>query len=169
MRKSLFFLLGIVALLSVSCSKVKDDSRLRRFVSMKMDNRIYLSENPTGVIYIPDPEEQNPEKQYPRMEITARSYNGDIITFTLAKAELPFTPGTYYATQKGNSMTIATNSIYATTYTSASSKMFYITIDKIDNIAVEGSFSGMLKDVMGYSSDVAVQDGAFRALITQVR
>lgn len=168
MRKSVFFLLGIVALFSVSCSKTKDDSRLRRFVSMKMDTRIYLAENPTGTVYLPNFRDEDPENDYPRMEITARTYNGDVITLTLATNELPFKPGTYYATQKGNGMTMATNSVYSTTYSSNNSKTFYVTITKYDNIAVEGTFTGILKDVMGYSSDAAVRDGAFRALITSV-
>jgi hypothetical protein len=169
MRKSVFAILSVFVFLTVSCSKTKEDSRLRRFVSMKLDNRIVLSENPTGTIYMPDPADPNPGNDYPRMEITAKSYNGDVITFTLAKAELPFTPGVYAATGKGNGMTVATNSTSPTTYSSIGSTTFYITITQIDNVAVEGSFSGMLKDVMGAGSDAAVRDGAFRALISKVQ
>ncbi|MFY0252615.1 hypothetical protein ACDQ55_01550 [Chitinophaga sp. 30R24] len=168
MRIFVPILLSAIVLLSISCEKDKDDSRQRKFISMKLDNYIYLSENPKGIIYVPNFSDENPDNDYPRMEITGQSYNGDVITFTLATPALPFTPGVYAATQKGNSMQMVLNSMLPTSLSSNSYGNFYITITRIDNIAVEGTFSGPLYDLTGIGGPRIVKDGAFRAIITQV-
>ncbi|PSL49807.1 hypothetical protein CLV51_1011144 [Chitinophaga niastensis] len=168
MRIFVTALLSAVVLLSVSCGKDKDDSRQRRFVSLKLDNKIYLSENPKGIIYLPNYTDENPLNDYPRMEITAQSYTGDVITFTLTAPAMPFTPGVYPARITGNNMLIALNGLFPSTLTSTGSADFYITITKIDNTSVEGTFSGTLTDINGIGGPRGVKDGAFRAITTQV-
>jgi hypothetical protein len=168
MRTLITALLSAIVLLNVSCGKDKDDSRQRKFISLKLDNKIYLSENPKGIIYVPDFTDENPLNDYPRMEITGQSYNKDVITFTLAAPTLPFKPGVYRAAAKGNGMLIALNGIYPSTLTSTGSADFYITITSIDNVMVEGTFSGTLIDQSGVGGPRAAKDGAFRAVVTQV-
>ena len=168
MRILVTVLLGAVIMMSISCGKDKDDSRQRRFISLKLDNRVYLSDSPKGTIYVPNFSDQNPDNDFPRMEITGQSYNGDVITFTLTNATLPFTPGVYPATKSGNGMLMALNSTSPATLSSEGSADFYITITNIDNVAVEGSFSGTLTDISGSGGPRAVKDGAFRAVITPV-
>lgn len=161
-------MLSAIVLLSISCTKdKKDDSRQRRFISMKLDNKIYLSESPKGTIYVPNFTDENPDNDYPKMVITGETYGGDQVSFTLTAPTLPFTPGTYPATKKGNSMLMALNSTY-TTLTSEGSTDFYITITRIDNVTVEGTFTGTLKETTGAGGPRAVKDGAFRAIVTQV-
>jgi hypothetical protein len=65
-------------------------------------------------------------------------------------------------------MLMALNSTSPATLSSEGSADFYITITNIDNVAVEGSFSGTLTDISGSGGPRAVKDGAFRAVITQV-
>ncbi|HEY9258055.1 hypothetical protein [Chitinophaga sp.] len=161
-------MLSAIVLLSISCTKdKKDDSRQRRFVSMKLDNRIYLSENPKGTIYVPNFADENPDNDYPKMVLTGQTYNGDQLSFTLVAPTLPFTPGRYPATKKGNSMLIMLNSTYAT-LTSEGSTDFAITITRIDNVSVEGTFTGTLTETTGGGGPRAVRDGAFRAIVTQI-
>lgn len=167
MRILVTALLSTIVLLGISCDKDKNDSRQRRFISLKLDSSIYLSENPKGIITLPNLTDENPDNDYPTMEITGQSYNGDVITFTLATAAMPFTPGVYPATIKGNGMLISLNSTYYTNLTSAGSTDFVITITNIDNQAVEGTFSGTLKDATGVGGARITKDGAFRASITQ--
>ena len=168
MRILVTALLGAVVMLNISCGKDKEDSRQRRFISLKLDNKVYLSENPKGTIYVPNFTDQNPDNDFPRMEITGQSYSGDVITFTLTNVTLPFTPGVYPATKNGNGMLMALNSVSPVTLSSEGSANFYITITNIDNVAVEGTFSGTLTDISGAGGPRATQDGAFRAVITQV-
>lgn len=161
-------MLSAIVLLSISCTKdKKDDSRQRRFISMKLDGRIYLSENPKGTIYVPNLTDENPDNDYPKMVIAGQTSGGDQVSFTLAAPTLPFTPGTYPATKKGNSMLMLLNSTY-TTLTSDGSTDFYITITRIDNVTVEGTFTGTLKETTGAGGPRAVRDGAFRAIVTQI-
>ncbi|MBO9729293.1 MAG: hypothetical protein J7623_11710 [Chitinophaga sp.] len=168
MRILVTALLSAIVLLTVSCSKdKKDDSRQRKYVSMKLDNRIYLAETPKGIIYVPDLTDSDPNNDFPRMVITAQTYGGDQLSFTLAAPTLPFTPGTYPATKKGNGLLIMLNSSY-TTLTSEGSADFYITITRIDNMMVEGTFSGTLKETTGAGGPRGLRDGSFRTTITQV-
>lgn len=169
MRILVTALLSAITLLSISCGKDKnkDDSLKRRFISMKLDNKIYLSESPKGTIYVPNLTDENPDNDYPKMEITGQTYGGDQVSFTLAAAALPFKPGVYAATKKGNSMLMMLASTY-TTLTSEGSTDFYITITRIDNVTVEGTFTGTLKETTGAGGPRAVRDGNFRAVITQV-
>lgn len=168
MRILVTALLSSIVLLTVSCSKdKKDDSRNRKYVSMKLDNRIYLGETPKGIIYVPNFTDNDPNNDYPRMVISGQTYGGDQMSFTLATPTLPFTPGTYPATKKGNSLLIMLNSSYAT-LTSEGSTDFYITITRIDNMMVEGTFSGTLKETTGVGGPRGVRDGSFRTTITQI-
>ncbi|MCW3462893.1 hypothetical protein [Chitinophaga nivalis] len=161
--------MSLIVLSNVSCKKSEDDnSRQRRFVSFKLDSKIYLAENPKGTIYVPNFSDDNPLNDFPKMEITAQSYTGDVITFTLATAALPFKPGTYPCTKKGNSMLIALNNSMRIALSSKASTDFYITITRIDNITVEGTFAGTLVDTTISSITKKATDGAFRAVITQV-
>lgn len=167
MRILVTALLSALVLLNISCGKDKDDERQRRFISLKLDNRIYLAENPKGTIYVPDFTDENPDNDYPRMVIAGQSSSGDQISFTLAAPTLPFTPGVYSATKKGNSMVMMLNSTY-TTLSSEGSTDFAITITRIDNVTVEGTFSGTLKEVTNTAGTRTTRDGAFRSVITQV-
>ncbi|MEZ2443958.1 hypothetical protein QFZ51_001165 [Chitinophaga sp. W3I9] len=167
MRILVTAMLSAIVLLGISCGKDKDDSRQRRFISLKLDDRVYLSENPKGIITLPNLTDENPDNDYPTMEITGQSYNGDVITFSLATASMPFKPGVYPATQKGNGLLIALNSTYYTNLTSAGSTDFQITITHIDNLNVEGTFSGTLKDASGAGGTRVTKNGAFRAMISQ--
>lgn len=167
MRILVTAMLSAIVLLGTSCGKDKDDSRQRRFISLKLDDKVYLSENPKGTITLPNLTDENPDNDYPTMEITGQSRNGDVITFSLATASMPFKPGVYPATQKGNGLLIALNSTYYTNLTSAGSTDFQITITRIDNVTVEGTFSGTLKDASGVGGPRVTKDGAFRALISQ--
>ncbi|CAL1521602.1 hypothetical protein [Chitinophaga sp. MM2321] len=167
MRIFVTALLGAVVLLSASCGKTKEDSRQRRFVSLKLDNRIYLCEDPKGVINLPDFTDQDPNNDYPKMEITGQSYNADVIRFTLVAPEMPFKPGVYPCTQEGNELLMVLNSAAPTTLSSQGSTNCYITITAIDNVTVEGTFNGTLSDVTGAGGPRTVKDGAFRAIITQ--
>jgi len=167
MRILVTALLGAITLLGISCEKSKDDSRKRTFISMKLDNKVYLSESPKGTIYVPDLTDTNPNNDYPKMEITGQSYNGDQISLRLVAPARPFTPGVYAATKTGNGMLIMLASTY-TTLTSEGSADFFITITSIDNVKVEGTFSGSLKDTNGSGGPRGTRDGAFRAIVTQV-
>ncbi|SEW22863.1 hypothetical protein [Chitinophaga arvensicola] len=167
MRILVTAMLSAIVFLGISCGKDKDnnDSRNRRFVSMKLDNRVYLAENPQGVLTLPNLSDENPDNDYPTMKITATTYNGDALTFTLA-APLAFTPGVYPATKKGNGMVVLLSSSYYSTLTSVGSTDFAITITSLDNTYVEGTFSGTLTDATGVGGPRVVKDGAFRAIIT---
>ncbi|WP_143304574.1 hypothetical protein [Chitinophaga vietnamensis] len=164
-------LLGATMLMGISCGKDNDnnDSRSRRFISFKLDNRIYLSENPKAVIYLPNLTDNDPTNDYPRMEITGQSYTGDVITFTLATDAMPFKPGAYPVTQKGNSMSVLLNGSFPQQLGSdPASGGFGINLTDVNNMTVEGNFSGTLYDKSGAGGPRAVTDGAFRAVVTQV-
>jgi hypothetical protein len=168
MRILVTALLSAITLLGISCGKDKEkDNRQRRFISMKLDNKVYLSESPKGTIYVPDFTDPNPENDFPRMVLVGQTYTGDQLSFTLATATLPFPTGVYAASKKGNSLLIMLNSTY-TTLTSEGSSDFSITITRIDNVTVEGTFSGTLKETTGAGGPRVVKDGAFRAIVTQV-
>jgi hypothetical protein len=168
MRILVSAMLSAIVLLGISCKKdKKDDSLQRRFISMNLDNRIYLAESPKGTIYVPNFTDTDPNNDYPKMVLTGQTYGNDQISFTLIAPSLPFKPGTYPATKKGNSMLMMLNSTYAT-LTSEGSTDFIITITNIDNVTVEGTFRGTLKETTGGGGPRAVRDGAFRAIITQV-
>lgn len=163
-------LLSTFVLLGISCGKDKDkdDSRQRRFVSVKLDNRIYLSENPKGVIHVPDFSDDETDNDYPKLEITGQTSTGDVISLSIVAPALPITPGTYPCTREGNSITMVLNSGYPATLTSQGSTDCVITINAIDNIAVEGTFTGTIKDITGAGGTKVISNGAFRAMTTQV-
>ncbi|NLR79447.1 hypothetical protein [Chitinophaga eiseniae] len=169
MRILVTALLSAIVMLSISCKKdSKDDAQRRKYVSMKLDNRVYLVDNPKGTIYAPNLTDENPNNDYPRLEITGQTYTGDVITMAMAAPSLPFAPGAYPATKTGNGMSIVLNSVYANTLVSTGSSDFVIRITRIDNMVVEGTFSGTLADQSAAGGPRSVQDGAFRAIITQV-
>lgn len=168
MRTLVTALLSAVVILASSCGKEKNDSKDRKFVSVKLDNRIFLSENPKGLIYAPDFTTGNPADEYPEMEITGKTSTGDIINFTMVAPALPFKPGAYPCSKEGNSIMIVVNSgSYPATYSSQGSSDCVITIGSIDNVSVEGTFSGTVKDLSGTGTKT-IRNGAFRAVITMI-
>ncbi|SHL00186.1 hypothetical protein SAMN05444266_101867 [Chitinophaga jiangningensis] len=167
MRLYLSAILSAVLFFSVSCEKTetKTDADDRKFISMKLDNKIYLSENPKATAYLPKLDDSNPDNDYPVMEITGTTYTGDYITFKLAVPELPFHTGAYYSSETGNSMNIYLPSSNGETLNTGTSAGFVINITRINSQFVEGTFSGSLQDVSGSSSSRVVKDGTFRAVL----
>lgn len=165
MRILVTAMLSAFIFLSISCEKEKDDSRNRRFISLKLDNRVYLAENPTGTITPGNVTDENPDNDYPTMTITGTSINGDNFTLTLA-APVAFVPGVYPATKKGNGMVVMLTNNYYSALTSVGSTDFSITISNLDSRYVEGTFSGTLTDASGVGGPRAIKDGAFRAIVT---
>ncbi|WP_160716237.1 hypothetical protein [Chitinophaga solisilvae] len=169
MRILVTALLSTAVLLGSSCGKErKDDSRDRRFVSFKLDNKIYLSKDPKGIIHAPNFTDDDPLNDYPKMEISGQTYSGDLISLTLVAPVLPFKPGIYPCSKQGNSIIMVTNSNMPATLASGGSNSCFITISRIDNVNVEGSFSGPLRDISSISGSRTVRDGAFRAIITTI-
>ncbi|MBC9931147.1 hypothetical protein [Chitinophaga qingshengii] len=167
MRILITALLSAVVILSSSCGKDKDNSKDRKFVSVKLDNRIFLSENPKGLLYAPTFDPSDPTSDYAHMEITGKTKTGDIINFTMAGPGIPLKPGVYPCSQKGNGILMVVNSgDYPASYSSQGSTDCMITITDINNIYVEGTFSGTLKDLNGVAGTRTIQNGAFRAIYT---
>ncbi|WP_291912888.1 hypothetical protein [Chitinophaga sp. CB10] len=167
MRKYLSAILGAVLFFSVSCEKTetKSDADDRKFISLKLDNRIYLAENPKATAYLPKLDDSNPDNDYPVMEITGTTYTGDYITFKLAVPELPFHTGPYPSSETGNSINIYLASSSGETLNSGNSGGFTINITRITSQFVEGVFSGAVQDVSGSGGTKVVQDGTFRAVL----
>ncbi|MEC5148290.1 hypothetical protein [Chitinophaga sp. 212800010-3] len=155
-------LLSIIVLFSISCSKDKNDSRKRNFISVKLDNKVYLSENPNGVIYVPI---TDPVNNYPKMVISGQTKAGDIITLNFSTPAMPFVPGNYSMSRPGTSVTMDLNDQTGTRLTSGSN--FTLNLTYIDSYIVEGNFSGSLSASAG-ASTVQALDGAFRATVKQV-
>ncbi len=167
MRIIVTALLGAIMMLGISCAKTTNgngDATDRKFISMKMGTRIQLSENPKATVYLADPASENPDDQYPSMQITGTTYTGDYVTFTLAVPELPFKPGAYPVTSTGNSMTIYMASTTGETLkTDPAAAGFTINITQINSQFVEGTFSGTISGSSSGSTNV--QDGTFRAVL----
>ncbi|HVI46941.1 MAG TPA: hypothetical protein VM802_18825 [Chitinophaga sp.] len=168
MRIFIPVLLGITMLLGISCQKDKNDSQDRKFVSLKLDNKIYLSENPKGTVYVPDFTDTDPLNDFPKMEVIGQSYTGDVISLTLVAPALPFTPGIYPCSREGNTLQVILNNPYPVTLSSKGSSNCFINITRIDNVTVEGKFIGTLSDAGGSGLSRELKDGAFRAVIKTV-
>lgn len=167
MRILVTALLSAVVILGSSCGKDKDDSKDRKFVSVKLDNKIYLSENPKGVAYAPNFQDDDPTNDYYKLEINGKTVNNDIINFTMAGLKIPFPPGVYPCTKTGNSILVVINSGgYPATYSSQGSADCYLTVTYSDNIIVEGTFSGTVRDLSGVGGSQTIKNAAFRAIYT---
>ncbi|MFB6455480.1 hypothetical protein ACE38W_09445 [Chitinophaga sp. Hz27] len=172
MRILISALLGAILMLGVSCEKSNNDTSDaidRKFVSMKLDNRIYLSEKPQATIYTPNLVDEDPDNDYLTMEILATTYSGDNITFKLATDQPSFKPGVYYGNTTGNSMTMyLLSQSGATIVSDPTSSGFSITITKITSVYMEGTFSGTLTDPTGGGTKT-VRDGSFRSFVKWVQ
>ncbi len=167
MRILVTALLSAVVILGSSCGKDKDDSKDRKFVSVKLDTKIYLSENPKGIAYAPNFQDDDPTNDYYRLEINGKTSNNDVISITMAGLTIPFPVGVYPCTRTGNSILVVINSGgYPATYSSQGSADCYLTITRSDNIMVEGTFSGTVKDLSGMAGTRTIKNAAFRAIYT---
>ncbi|NIG52901.1 hypothetical protein [Chitinophaga sp. Cy-1792] len=173
MRILISALLGAILMLGVSCEKSTtnpNEATDRKFVSMKLDNRIYLAEKPQATIYTPNLVDEDPNNDYLTMEILATTYSGDNISFKLATDQPTFVPGVYYTNTTGNSMTMYLLSQSGSTLvTDPTSSGFTITISRINSLYVEGTFSGTLNDATGGTGTRTVRDGSFRSLVRWVQ
>ncbi|MBC9911463.1 hypothetical protein [Chitinophaga varians] len=167
MRILVTALLSAVVILGSSCGKDKDDSKDRKFVSVRLDNKIYLSENPKGIAYAPNFQDDDPNNDYYRLEINGRTVNNDIVNITMAGLTIPFPPGVYPCSKAGNSILVVINSGgYPATYSSQGSADCFLTVTSSNSITVEGTFSGTVRDLSGVGGSRTIKNAAFRAIYT---
>lgn len=166
MRIFLSALLGACLFFSSACQEEKAGPP-RKFISFKLDNVVYLSENPTGILTAPNLTDNNPDNDAPTLLITGTSNRGDQISFSLISATNILQPGFYESTQ-GNSMTITFNGGVSVIGASENTGIFALQILNVNGNVVEGTFTGILNDLYGSNTPKVVSNGSFRAVYRQL-
>ncbi|MET6999796.1 hypothetical protein [Chitinophaga defluvii] len=166
MRIFLSTLLGACLFFSSACQEEKAGPP-RKFISFKLDSVIYLSENPAGILTVPNTTDNNPDNDYPTLLITGTSNRGDQIAFSLVSPTNILQPGFYESTQ-GNSMTITFNGGLSVIGASENTGIFALQILNVNGNVVEGTFTGILSDLYGSATPRVVSNGSFRAVYKQL-
>ncbi|PUZ27733.1 hypothetical protein GA0116948_10639 [Chitinophaga costaii] len=158
MQKLLLLLLATYLVCS-SCSKYKDDSQRRKFVSMMLDSSFIIGEDPKAVVTYADPSEENPAG-FPTLLVSGFSYNKLYYTFSITSTDSLLHPGTYVSGMSGNALTLLDSSSHILS-ANADQGAFSLTILSVKDSTVQGEFTATLvNETSGESHQL--QRGAFR-------
>lgn len=161
MKKLYPLLIFTLFILAAACSKTKDDSQKRKFVSMILDDGYALSENPAAMITYTDVSTDNPTG-FPMLVLSGFTYQKNFFSFAITSLTSDLHPGTYVSGQSGNSFTML-DSLSNVSTADESQGSFSLTIATIKDSVIQGTFNAVLID-NGTGNLHIVKNGAFRTV-----
>ncbi|HEY0273427.1 MAG TPA: hypothetical protein VGC22_09600 [Chitinophaga sp.] len=163
MQKLLLLLLATYVVFT-SCSKYKDDSQRRKFVSMMLDSGFEIGEDPKAVVTYADASPDNPIG-FPTLLVSGFSYNKLFYSFSITSTDSLLHPGTYVSGMSGNSLTLLDADAHVLS-ADADQGTFSLTILSVQDSTVQGQFTATL--VNETTGEVhKVEQGAFRTNFTR--
>jgi hypothetical protein len=158
------FVVACLICLISACDK-NEAGPLRKFISLRLDGQVIISENPTATLTAPNLTDSDPNNDFPTLKITGAGGKGEVLSFTLISETMPFKTGNYQSTQQGNSMSIAYNDSAYTLIADNNNGYLDFSLITVRDSLIEGKFTGLVEDTTGTISIRPVTDGYLRAII----
>ncbi|MGX5818539.1 hypothetical protein ACWKWU_10105 [Chitinophaga lutea] len=154
-------------LVLAACSDNADVQPERRFISMKLDGKVMLSEQRSAALYLPgDLTDSDPDNDRAEMLVSGYSYARDAINIHLLSDGPTLTPGVY--TGVNVAMAMEMNADLDWIEANEGVGDLVVKIHQVQDSVVIGEFSGNLVSIFD-GSVKSVRDGYFKMIYRKVQ
>lgn len=166
-KRSLLALLGSFTLLA-ACSGGDAVEPQRKFISLKLDGAVLLSEQRNAAYYQPgNTTDADPDNDDSRLMLTGFSYGKDIINIGVYSPGPEITPGVYSNMLGGTKMELEMDATGDVLVANENAGMVTIVIHQVQDSVAIGQFSGNLVSLMDGSIQT-VKDGYFKLIYKKI-
>lgn len=160
--RQLLAIIGTVLIFS-ACSR-ENNEPIRKFTSFQVDSQIVTAENPLAILSPANLTDDDVTNDYPVLNILAAGNHGEIIQFHLISETDAILPGTYSSDMAGNSFRIGYPGTVYNLQANYQYGGFQLTLTKVQDSLIEGSFAGVVEDSTGTISPRTLNLGFIRAV-----